>query len=260
MKLFAITIGTGCGVGLVLAAATLAILRLIGVGDAIAVPAAMALAGTPIAASKEIAELIERREGKRALAAGKRIPIYDFRGFQIAWPLMVVFGPPLIWGPLSAVVGLTVILVSAILEDAKFEDIFQVLFVPIIFMQVLAAYFVGRWIGTRCSRNGVMTMFLVALLSAAGLLALDVAVLPHDVYVKVFHVEPQVLLTLLERLAAITLSFLVGGLLGYWRGRKYRLPAYLHYLLGILPEEDADAVVELAFDAAQKVASTAGRR
>src|SRR5262245_18714060 len=129
MKLFAITFGIGCGVGLVLAAATLAILRLIGVGDAIAVPAAMALAGRPIAASKEIAELIERREGKRALAAGKRIPIYDFRGFHIAWPLMVVFGPPLIWGPLSAVVGLTVILVSAILEGAEFEDIFQVLFV-----------------------------------------------------------------------------------------------------------------------------------
>jgi len=46
---------------------------------------------------------------------------------------------------------------------------------------------------------------------------------------------------------------MVPALLGYWRGRKLRLSKYLYYLLGVLPKETRDAVVELAFDEAQKI-------
>jgi hypothetical protein len=52
---------------------------------------------------------------------------------------------------------------------------------------------------------------------------------------------------------------LVAGLLGYWRGQKYRLSKYLHYLLGVLPAETRDAVIELAFEEAQKAPAATGR-
>jgi hypothetical protein len=48
---------------------------------------------------------------------------------------------------------------------------------------------------------------------------------------------------------------LVPGLLGYWRGQKYRLSKYLHYLLDVLPAETRDTVIGLAFDEAQKIVS-----
>ena len=43
------------------------------------------------------------------------------------------------------------------------------------------------------------------------------------------------------------------GLIGYWRGRKYRLSRYLHYLLDVLPAETRDTVIDLAFDEARKI-------
>jgi hypothetical protein len=43
------------------------------------------------------------------------------------------------------------------------------------------------------------------------------------------------------------------GLIGYRRGRKYRLSRYLHYLLDVLPAETRDTVIDLAFDEARKI-------
>jgi hypothetical protein len=252
MKLFAIAFGIACGVGVTLFAGTFAILTLVGIGEPVA--AAAALGALPITTFPKIGEFLERQEGKKNLASQRRIPVYDFRGFQIAWPLMVVIGTVAMWGALAAVAAL-----QALTSGAELEDVYQVLFAPFMIIQVLAAYFIGRWIGTRCSRHGVMTMLLVAFFSAAGLLAVDVTVIPHDLYVKMFEGEPLAPSVLLQRIALMTSSLLAGGLLGYWRGRKYRLSTYLHYLLGVLPAETRDAVVELAFDEAQKAASPAGR-
>jgi hypothetical protein len=37
------------------------------------------------------------------------------------------------------------------------------------------------------------------------------------------------------------------GCLGYWRGRRQRLAAYLTYLLGRVPTDRREAIVKLAF-------------
>jgi hypothetical protein len=129
--------------------------------------------------------------------------------------------------------------------------------IPSAVVAVLGGYFVGRWIGTRCSRHGVVTMLLIAFLTAVGSIAMDVVLLTDETYLAAFDAERLAPSFLLSRIASITLIFLVPGLLGYWRGRKHRLSKYLHYLLGILPEETRDTVIDLAFDEAQKVAATA---
>jgi hypothetical protein len=48
---------------------------------------------------------------------------------------------------------------------------------------------------------------------------------------------------------------LLCALLGYWRGHKARWAKYLGYLLGVLPPETRDAMVDLVFVEAQKVAA-----
>lgn len=103
-------------------------------------------------------------------------------------------------------------------------------------------------------------MLLVAFFTAVGSVAMDVVLLTDEMYLSVFDAERLAPSPLLSRIVPITLIFLVPGLLGYWRGRKYRLSKYLHYLLGVLPEETRDTVIDLAFDEAQKVAATAGGR
>jgi len=108
MKLFAVAFGIACGVGVILFATTFAILTLVGIGEPVA--AATALGALPITAFPKIGEFLERQEGRKSLAAGKRAPIYDFRGFQIAWPLMIVYGTIVLWSVGQAAVGIPALL------------------------------------------------------------------------------------------------------------------------------------------------------
>jgi uncharacterized membrane protein YpjA len=122
---------------------------------------------------------------------------------------------------------------------------------------IVGAYLVGRWIGTRCSHRGVIVVLLVVLGYTVLQFVLEQSYLllaTDDDDVARFTRETLVL----RLIVAACLSVLL-LLIGYWRGRKGRLSKYLHYLLGALPAETRDTVVELAFDEAQKVASAAGR-
>jgi hypothetical protein len=184
MKLFAVAFGIACGVGVILFATTFAILTLVGIGEPVA--AATALGALPITAFPKIGEFLERQQGRKSLAAGKRAPIYDFRGFQIAWPLMIVYGTIVLWSVGQAAVGIPAFMLGQAHSDDENVDPTTLLFplthgvFPLV--SVLAAYFVGRWIGTRCSRQGVVTMLLVAFFTAAGIVAIDVAGLTDEAY------------------------------------------------------------------------------
>jgi len=251
MRLFAITLVITCGLAAVLFGIALALLLpFIEMADALR--GAATVGGLPMLAFPKVTEFVEQQQGKKNLATGKRTPIYDFRGFQIAWPLMVVVGTLVLWSVGQLVGGTaTAILIEAAGHMPKASQI-------AIFSgaaSILGAYFVGRWIGTRCSRRGVVTMLLAAFFAAIASVAMDVALLSDEQYRTAFDAERLALPELLSRIAVITLLFLVPGLLGYWRGRKHRLSKYLHYLLGVLPAETRDTVVELAFDEAQKIAS-----
>src|SRR6516164_9841843 len=57
-----------------------------------AIGASKALAGLPILSFPKLLEVLEQREGRKNLTDRKRTPIYTFSGFQIAWPLMALYG------------------------------------------------------------------------------------------------------------------------------------------------------------------------
>jgi hypothetical protein len=254
MKLFAIALAMVCGTAALL----------FGIGFAVssaflehsdAMLSAKALAGLPVLSFPKFLEFLEQQEGRKNLAAGKRTPIYDFSGFQIAWPLMALYG----WILLFTVDVITAAFVAAVdtsitaqfPEDVK-ESVRGAYELALFFTiqlpgMILGAYFVGRLIGTRCSSRGLATVFLVIILYGALDLAIDLN-FPDEPW------EPSS--TLLD---LIRFPFLLcASLIGYWRARKYRLSKYLHYLLGFLSPETRDAVIDLAFEEVKKVGSATG--
>ncbi len=90
MKSLAIAFGIACLAAGALFGITFGLLTLFGGPDALRV--AGYSGGLPFMSLAKIAEFVEREEGRKNLATGKRTPVYDFGAFQIAWPLMVVFG------------------------------------------------------------------------------------------------------------------------------------------------------------------------
>ena len=202
----------------------------------------------------KVLEALEQREGRESFAAGNQSPIYDFSGFQLAWPLMALSGFLLL---------ISVDLISTL--PAVFIDNYVTYISPGINksvrsayrlglilstnwpVMIFCAYLLGRWIGTRCSRRGIIAV-LLAIGSTAIMLTYDLLSPDED------ELEPSEMV-----LDLLRFPFLIGaGLIGYWRGQKYRLSRYLHYLMKVLPLETRDTVIQLAFEEAQKVASPNG--
>jgi hypothetical protein len=254
MKLFAIAFGIACGVGTALFGVTFAVLMFLDRPEAPA--AAAALAGLPVAAFPKIAEFLERQEGRRNLAARDRHPLYNFKAFQIPWPLMVVYGAVACAMALQVAAYIGGYVASNLPGTGaeKFQALTLLIFWPV---SISAAYLSGRWVGSRGSGRGVIaTLLLIILTVAIGLLA-DF-IMPEEAYESVTNVKRN-FVSLLRQAGIQAAVLAVPALLGYWRGRKLRLAKYLYYLLGVLPAETRDTVVELAFDEAQKI-SDARRR
>jgi len=263
MKLFAVAFGICCAVGLILFVAMFVILTVVGLEKA-ALPAATALGSPPIAAFTKMAELLERREGKKALIAGKKTPVYDFHGFHIAWPLMGIYGSLVLLvvsflaDSLVGVVAGAMAIASGIaaehLDEYLASEPVVVLALCMDFLiSIPIAYVVGSWIGTRCSQRGVLAVLLTIVLSFVIGLVVGALVAPTEMQAKWSDVN---LVVSLVEFPVMTLVCLIG----YWRGRRHQTSKYLHYLLGILPTETRETVVELACDEARKVASAVAAR
>jgi hypothetical protein len=166
MKLFAIAFSITCVIAAVLFAIALAVL-LPFVEHSEAMKAAAALGGAPILTFPKIAEFLEQERSRKNLVAGQRTPVYDFRGFQIAWPLMVLYGVLLLAAidAISSVVG-GMLAAGVMISQDRQEDAITAMYVGLVMatpFMIVGAYLVGRWIGTRCSRRGVMVVLLVVL-------------------------------------------------------------------------------------------------
>ena len=177
---------------------------------------------------------------------------------------MVLYGALALWTLGQAAGGLAGLVLSVVLQP--YHDgppparlLLAMAVIGPTMLTIFAAYFVGRWIGTRCLRRGIVAIVLVAVLTAVGAVAVDVLATTDEYYREMFDAERLSPAHILTRVALVSFNILVPGLIGYWRGRKLRLSKYLHYLLGVLPAETRDTVVDLAFEEAQKVAAGADK-
>ncbi len=262
MKLFAIAFGIVCGVATVLFGVALTLLRLFEYPQPQAV--AGSLAGVVILAFPKVAEFLEQQESKKRLAVGRRKPVYDFRGFQVAWPLMVVYGTLMLCCLVytsSRIAATMVLSVGGSFEGNNARAANSALGLLNGLMTIFGAYLVGRWIGARISRLGIVTVLLIGPLTAVIWIGADVFLFyPGKKYTDLFGSEGLTFFAILKRFTAIPLVIVVPGLIGYWRGQRQRLSKYLDYLLNVLPPQDRDTVVELAYGEAQKVAAAVGKR
>jgi hypothetical protein len=121
---------------------------------------------------------------------------------------------------------------------------------------IFGAYLVGRWIGARTSRFGIVAMLLIAPLTAVAAVGMDM--LLATVFTGVADLGRLAFSGILMRITFISFIVIVPGLIGYWRGQRQKLSKYLDYLLSVLPQPTRDTVVDLAFGEAQNVAAAAG--
>ena len=222
---------------------------------------ALFLIPAPFMFGPKIAQVLERDEGRKSIAAGRRKPVYDFGSFRIAWPLMVVYGTVTVAGILSIGSFLLGVLLGYLAGEKALKDddvLFALALIPFS-AGLFAMYFVGRWIGTRCSRYGIATVLLVALCTSCLLTASEWLSLSDEMYKQVHQWErtsPYAFLPIVFQFVTLSAT----GLVGYWRGYRHRLSKYFSYLLSVLPSDTRAIVVALAYQEAQKVAAAAVAR
>lgn len=259
MKHFAIAFGIVCAVAPIIFGAAFALLW--SIGNSQAHGAAGTLAGAVILTFPKVAEFLEQQESKKRLAGGGRKPIYDFRGFQIAWPLMVVYGIIVLVGLLrasSSIGSMILDLAGCTFEGRKRPGSSEAVGLLNAFTAMFGAYLLGHWIGARASRLGIVTMALIASATAVIWIGADIFLIsPGKDYTDRFGPDALTFLAILGRFAGISLCIFVPGIIGHWFGQKQRLSKYLNYLLNVLAPRDRDTVVEIAYGEAQRVAAAA---
>jgi hypothetical protein len=260
MKHFAIGFGIVCIAAIIGFIATVALLSSLGLPQPQPQVAAGTLATTVIATFTKVTDFLEQRESKKRLAVGRRHPVYDFHGFQIEWPLMTVYGTIWLVVLLEAAGFVAGFIVGAVKTptDSESASKFAVLGSLQTIVLTFAAYAVGRWIGTRMSRLGIVTMLLIAVFAPLVAVGLDVAVLSDETYRKFAGTERGAIFETSKQIAFTSLIIVVPGLIGFWFGQRRRLSKYLDYLLNVLPPHDRDLVVDLAYGEAQRVAAAVG--
>jgi hypothetical protein len=252
VKLFLTAFLIICGTAAALFAISFTLASLL--GNSAPIQLASSFAALPLLVFPKVLEALEQREGRDNFAAGNQNSIYDFSGFQIAWPLMALYGCFILIS-----VDIVTVLPVTFIDDYivhNFSDIGKpvrsayqlgVTLSTNWLATTLSAYLVGRWIGARCSSKGMIAVLLAIIIAAASGVAFDL------LFPNPEELAPEAVLDLYR------FPFLMcAGLIGYWRGRKYRLSKYLHYLLDVLPADTRDTVIDLAFEEAQKVGSPKG--
>lgn len=242
-------------VALVGIAAVFLVLSLAGVDKSVAGPIATAIMG----GIPYIRESLEKRERLEAgNGAGSRI--LSLEGFGIPPARVVLYG--------------TLILAAVMLVSSAFAGIIatasrvgtmegnRTLVGAFALALVLPAQFlIGRWVGRRGAGRGILAVILVAAFGRLLIIVFDRAFMTSDEIAEFVGAG-----TATQLMAGVVLLSAI-GLLGYWRGRRQRLAAYLSYLLKDVSEETRNAIVDLAYgeaDRASKVeraaAAASGRR
>jgi hypothetical protein len=219
--------------------------------------AAYSIAGLPLIASGHLCEVLERREGKRETAnpiEGRLTNIYSYEKFFFAWPLTAVYGTIILLAFAEFLGGVSGILLSIFGDERSTDGVPKTIFAFLLPITVIAGYLVGRWIGSRSRRGGVVAIFLVAPLSAILDKTVESMMISSDDFKQLYGV-PETFGAVIEHTGATAAILLVTGLVGYWRGRRMRFSKYLRYLLGILPSDTRDTLMGLAYEEALKVMS-----
>jgi hypothetical protein len=208
---------------------------------------AAGIAAIPIAGCHHIAEMLERREIRKSITAHQVTEIHRLEGYVVAWPRLAAQTTVTFVGISLAAVVLGMTLMSLLLgsdaDPTRTQEIGLMLAMAPV--ELAGAWYVGRWIGSRCANPSAVMVLLVL---AAAYLIVNGLMVP-------FGGAAMPLQTLVIETAISIGALSAAGLFGYRQGRKRRVAEYVDYLLSILPSETGRVLVDLAYDEARKAAS-----
>jgi hypothetical protein len=217
--------------------------------------AAKSAAAFAVAALPSVSAWLEQSEAKQSSIPGKKMAIRSFEGFSMSLPVAVAVGTIVgvaILNIANFFAGFVAGMISSTVATASATSaIMRISILGSFPVTLLGFYLLGKWLSWRCSRNGIVAVVLVALLTAIANRLLELSV-PGDAWQSIYQEERTALS--LSVLALSQFAFLlVLCLLGFWRGRRERMSRYVGYLLSALPAETQDSLVDLAFEEAKKI-------
>lgn len=127
------------------------------------------------------------------------------------------------------------------------------------------AYFVGRWVGERCRRFGVwISLAFVPIADVGNLVALWFGrPLPKALVEQVLegmmsHFSASSMRGLRYLILGTQGMAWLAGLLGYWRGERGRVVAYLNYIGDRLTSDSWKALRDIAYEDANRCGGSSG--
>jgi len=205
------------------------VLSLVGLDKSIAGTAAKAIiGGIPyLRDSLDKSGLLRARRTHRT--------VLSFDGFGLSPQKLILNGTLILFAAMNlsaALVG--VARAGSALDFKTIALVATIVVYPTIFL-------VGRWVGRRSVSKGLLAIFLICVFGRVASSLLDLTLMSTKELTSYtgMSVWQQIVL------GVVLLSAV--GCLGYWRGRRQRLAAYLTYLLGRVSADRREAIVKLAF-------------
>jgi hypothetical protein len=223
---------------------------------------AKAIAGIPLLLSTQIFEVIDRNGLRNELASRKQERAISFQNFGVR-PFGAIALALITTLALFEIIG---DYMAIYFDVAKFGDAFTWDYVPgdssdnflivgaaTIIPGLFGMYLIGRWLGKRSKAGAIASVGSVAIAILIEKCSLGFF-LYGGVIVFVPGEEPPSLLFILSSMVAGTLLFAAVAALGFWRGRRHRLAAYLQFLLSAIPDSERVALLSLAEEEVFKMA------
>jgi len=205
---------------------------------------------------------VHRLLEKKDIAKTNSVPLSDrlvqFKGFGMASTVMIFYGTLI----LLAVASFNGFLFGLALGPE--EEMVTIISICIIIVFLLAGnFFIGHWVGSRCSEGiakGMVT--LLAIYVTYGLLKLLIDIAFIDSIFSLSKIpslseaphERRQSFLIMANFMGIVVYFII-GLIGYWFGRRRRLSKYMDYLMHILSPDTRKILVELAYDEVKRLVS-----
>jgi hypothetical protein len=161
--------------------------------------------------------------------------VLSFDGFGLSPQKLILNGTLILFAAMNLSAALVGVAKGGAALDFKTIALVATIVVyPTIFL-------VGRWVGRRSVSKGLLAIFLICVFARLASSLLDLTLMSTKELTSYtgMSVWQQIVL-------GVAFLFAV-GCLGYWRGRRQRLAAYLTYLLGRVPTDRREAIVKLAF-------------
>jgi hypothetical protein len=207
------------------------------------------VAAIPFVAMHQISESFEKAFAKRTLKG--RSDTVSYGKYLIPWPLMLVYGTVtlLAWGIGGAGIYDTAAQGDGISTEMLYSGLSTISLLVMVAVNSCGAFFVGKWIGIRCARRGLVVLF-ICFLSYAFLSSVVSSFSVPEETLSNIHVYSHIQL-LIEKIVDIVVYYPI-GLLGFWYGKQGRQGKYISYLLGIMPASARETLVDLACDEANR--------